>query len=320
MFNTAGKFTVTLTVTDTAGQRSTDTCIVTVNAPTSSGVVDKPPVANAGPDRTINAGSSVSFDASASTDDKGISAYSWDFDASNGIQNDASGKLVSRVFNTAGKFTVTLTVTDTIGQKSKDTCIVTVNAPVAPVVDKTPVANAGFDRVTTVGQRVYFGGDRSTDDKGIVSYAWDFDASNGIQTDASGMYVSTSFSKAQTYTVTLTVTDTKGQKSSHSVYVKVNPVVVDKPPVANAGPDVSITTGVSVMLNGGASTDDKGIASYSWDFDASNGIQNDASGKTVSRVFNTVGKFTVTLTVTDTAGQKSKDTCIVNVSAPAVRP
>ena len=316
VFNTAGKFTVTLTVTDTVGQKATDTCIVTVNAPTTSGVVDKVPVANAGPDRTINAGSSVSFNASASTDDKGIASYSWDFDASNGIQNDASGKLVSRVFNTAGKFTVTLTVTDTAGQKSKDTCIVTVNAPVAPVVDNPPIANAGYNRVTTVGQKVHFGGDRSTDDKGIVSYAWDFDASNGIQTDASGMYVSTTFSKAQTYTVTLTVTDTKGQKSSHSVYVKVNPVVVDKPPVANAGPDRTINTGSSVSFNASASTDDKGISAYSWDFDAANGIQNDASGKTVSRVFNTAGKFTVTLTVTDTAGQKSTDTCIVTVNAP----
>jgi PKD repeat protein len=184
---------------------------------------DSPPVANAGADITLTVGSSATFNGGFSTDDKGISLYSWDFDASNGIQSDVTGKTVSRVFNTAGKFTVTLTVTDTIGQKASDTLIVTVNAPVVSSPDSPPVANAGYDRVTTVGQKVYFGGDRSTDDKGIVSYSWDFDASNGIQADAVGMYVSTTFSTAKTYTVTLTVIDTIGQKSSHTVTVKVNP-------------------------------------------------------------------------------------------------
>jgi len=221
-FNTAKTYTVTLTVTDTIGQKSSDTVLVVVSAPATS-IPDKIPVANAGPDVTITAGSSVNFNGGASTDDKGISSYSWDFDASNGIQSDATGKSVSRIFNSAGKFTVTLTVTDTSGQKSSDTLIVTVNAPVVSSPDSPPVANAGYDRVTTVGQKVYFGGDRSTDDKGIVSYSWDFDASNGIKDDAVGMYVSTTFSTAKTYTVTLTVTDTIGQKSSHTVTVKVNP-------------------------------------------------------------------------------------------------
>jgi PKD repeat protein len=190
---------------------------------TTSVTTDTPPVANAGADVTITAGSSVTFNGGASTDDKGISLYSWDFDSSNGIQSDATGKTVSRTFTTAGKFTVTLTVTDTIGQKSSDTLIVTVNAPVVSSTDKPPIANAGYDRVTTVGKTVYFGGDRSTDDKGIKTYSWDFDASNGIQADAVGMYASRTFTTAKTYTVTLTVTDTIGQKSSDTVKVTVNP-------------------------------------------------------------------------------------------------
>ncbi|MDP2216034.1 MAG: PKD domain-containing protein [Methanolobus sp.] len=284
----------------------------------TSPVTDKPPIANAGPDVTITAGSSVTFNGGSSTDDKGISSYSWDFDASNGIQSDATGKTVSKVFSKAGKFTVTLTVTDTIGQRSSDTLIVTVNALSTSTHDEKPIANAGHDRVTTVGQKVYFGGDRSTDDKGISSYSWDFDASNGIQADAVGMYVSTTFNTAKTYTVTLTVTDTIGQKSSHTVLVVVSAPatsIPDKPPVANAGPDVTITAGSSTTFNGGASIDDKGISSYSWDFDSSNGIQGDATGKIVSRTFNTAGKFTVTLTVTDTSGQRSSDTLILTVNA-----
>jgi PKD repeat protein len=129
--------------------------------------------------------------------------------------------IVSRAFNTAGKFTVTLTVTDTAGKKSSDTLIVTVSAPVVSSLDKAPIANAGYDRATTIGKAVYFNGAGSTDDKGIKSYSWDFSASNGIQADAAGMYTSHAYTAAGTYIVTLTVTDTIGQKSSDTVKVTV---------------------------------------------------------------------------------------------------
>ncbi|WP_424417779.1 right-handed parallel beta-helix repeat-containing protein, partial [Methanomethylovorans sp.] len=54
--------------------------------------VDAAPVANAGADKTATVGSPVTFDASGSTDDKGIASYSWDFDASNGITSEATGR------------------------------------------------------------------------------------------------------------------------------------------------------------------------------------------------------------------------------------
>lgn len=43
---------------------------------------------------------------------------------------------------------------------------------------------------------------------------------------------------------------------------------------------------------------------YSWDFDASDGIQEDAEGRTVYRTFPKAGKYTVTLTVSDLDGLK----------------
>jgi len=51
--------------------------------------------------------------------------YSWDFDASDGIQEDAVGRSVSHVFKTAGKVTVTLTVSDEDGIKKPDSTSVT---------------------------------------------------------------------------------------------------------------------------------------------------------------------------------------------------
>ncbi|MBC8143880.1 MAG: PKD domain-containing protein [Armatimonadetes bacterium] len=46
--------------------------------------------------------------------------YSWDFDSSDGIQEDAVGRNVTHVFTSAGKRTVTLTVSDVDGIKQSD--------------------------------------------------------------------------------------------------------------------------------------------------------------------------------------------------------
>ena len=105
-----------------------------VNAPPSTSgstivnKVDAAPVANAGSDKTATVGSAVTFDAGASTDDFGIASYSWDFDASNGITSEATGRTATNTYTTAGTYTVTLTVTDTTGQKATDTVTVVVSA------------------------------------------------------------------------------------------------------------------------------------------------------------------------------------------------
>ena len=191
---------------------------LTITSTSGSTPVDTAPVANAGADKTVTVGSSVTFDGSASTDDKGITSYSWDFDASNGITSEATTKTASKTYTTAGIYTVTLTVTDTIGQKSSDTLQVAINNP----IDQLPVANAGADKTATTSSAVTFDGSASTDDKGITSYSWDFDASNGITSEATGVMTAKAYTTAGTYTVTLTVTDTIGQKSSDTLQVVVN--------------------------------------------------------------------------------------------------
>jgi PKD repeat protein len=100
---------------------------------TGASAVDNPPVANAGADKTATTNYVVTFDASASTDDQGITSYSWDFDVSNGITIDATTKTASKTYIAAGTYTVSLTVTDTTGQKSTDALQVVVTNPVSSV-------------------------------------------------------------------------------------------------------------------------------------------------------------------------------------------
>ncbi|TGC06944.1 right-handed parallel beta-helix repeat-containing protein [Methanolobus halotolerans] len=88
--------------------------------------LDEPPVAILGIVSVVSE-SGIEFDATGSLDDTGIASYSWDFDASNGIQEDATGERVSYIFPGTGRFMVTLTVTDTNGQQDTDTLNVVMN-------------------------------------------------------------------------------------------------------------------------------------------------------------------------------------------------
>jgi hypothetical protein len=89
--------------------------------------------------------------------------------------------------------------------------------------------------------------------------------------------------------------------------------VVNQPPVANAGPDQTVTdedrTGAeTVTLNGSASTDDNGITSYVW----KEGTTTIATGATAN-VSLDVGVHTISLTVSDAASLTSTDSLVVTV-------
>jgi PKD repeat protein len=67
---------------------------------------------------------------------------------------------------------------------------------------------------------------------------------------------------------------------------------------------------VAVSFSGSASSDPDGNPlTYSWDFDASNGITEDATGPTPSHTYATAGTFTVTLTVTDNGDGDPSQVC-----------
>jgi PKD repeat protein len=116
-YGAAGDYTVTLTVTDDDDASSSDTSTMHVNAL---------PVAEAGPDQTVNFAETVVFDGSDSYDPDGvIVSYEWDF----GDDDTGSGVTTSHEYGAAGDYTVTLTVTDDDDASSSDTTTVHVRTP-----------------------------------------------------------------------------------------------------------------------------------------------------------------------------------------------
>ncbi|MFX1416383.1 MAG: OmpL47-type beta-barrel domain-containing protein, partial [Promethearchaeota archaeon] len=119
-----GTYCVLLTVTDDDGGVGTDSLVVMVQ--------NVAPVAQAGPDRTIDEDQETTFDASGSSDapsDQPLLAYTWDF----GDGSSGTGLIVSHVYSDPGTYVVTLTVTDDDGGIGTDLCIVDVLDRTAPV-------------------------------------------------------------------------------------------------------------------------------------------------------------------------------------------
>ena len=101
------------------------------------------------------------------------------------------------------------------------------------------------------------------------------------------------------------------------------PPAVNQPPVADArtgevvnptGKSVTVDVGHDVYFDGSQSNDPDGsIVKYSWDFDDSDGIQEDATGETTTHQYSSAGTYTVTLTVTDDKGATAADSVAVEV-------
>ncbi len=84
-------------------------------------------------------------------------------------------------------------------------------------------------------------------------------------------------------------------------------------PFADAGPDKVVKANEAVEFKDN-SLDDGTIVSYSWDFDVSDGISEDAAGQTPTHTYTSNGIYIVTLTVTDDEDLVGTDTCVVRVA------
>ncbi|MCD6478678.1 MAG: PKD domain-containing protein [Candidatus Diapherotrites archaeon] len=199
-------YTVTLTVTDGAGLKDTETVIVNVLH------VNSPPVA----DFTVNPVSGIvgitefSFDASSSYDPDGfIVNYEWDFGDGEKIKGTDKVKVThmyTKPMQGSNNISVTLTVEDDNGAKAQSTKTITVinNAPNAKF---SAIPLRGINPLTVVFTA------KATDPDGhkIVAYEWDFDNDGVI--DSTDQDVIYKYEVPGTYKATLTVTDEYGARS-----------------------------------------------------------------------------------------------------------
>ena len=290
-FNALGQYTVTLIVSNSAGNDTEvkDDYISVANPPIADFIADN---------NTPLVGTTVYFyDFSQNTP----TSWSWSFDppSISYVEGTTSSSQNPEVhFDEAGYYTVTLMASNVAGSDSetKVNYILAVDQPVADfVVDNTSPAT---------GSSVYFS-DLSQNNP--TSWSWTFDPptiSFAGGTSSTSQNPEVQFSAGGFYTVTLTVTNYVGSDSE----TKVDYISVVEPPVADFTVDNNAPPIGSTVYFYDLSTNDP--MSWSWSFDPATvsyvgGTSSTSQDPEVQ--FNSGGLYTVTLTASNSAGSDDEE-------------
>jgi PKD repeat protein len=203
-----GSDSFTYTVSD--GNGGSDAATVNVNVT----CLNDAPEAEAGIDQMTYEGSLVSFTGTVTDPDQGDThTYQWDF----GDGASAAGQSASHAYADNGGFTVTLTVTDSVGASSGDTLAVTVQN-VAPTVD----AGTGG----SISEGGSFSGSGSFSDPGADTWTATVDYGDGSDAqqpllNGQTFALNHQYPDDGAYTLTVTVIDDDGGSGFDTTLVTV---------------------------------------------------------------------------------------------------
>jgi len=248
---------------------------------------DHPPIAEAVvSEKTGYLGTIFTFNGSTSWDDKGITAYEWDF-GDGASMNGPSG---DHSFSSRGAFEVTLTVQDTAGQN--DSCVLLVL-----IKNRGPAAEAGPDQAVFKNTEVLLDGKNSSDpDSDSLTYAWSqiagpSTALTGANTAAARFIPRLS----GIYGFLLTVRDGQGGEATDTITIAVTnrgPVITSSSPLEDT---VEIGNGEVRPFSVEAMDPDGDDLTYTWLVD---GVQV-ATGDSYSFSSASSGKYVINVTVSD---------------------
>lgn len=183
-----------------------------------------------------------------------------------------------------------------------------------PPPDSPPVARLSLVQAASPPRTVVADGSASTDADltPIASYRFDFgDGTPAVTTLAPVATATHTYADVGSYVVTLVATDTGGLPSSPVTATIIVSPPTDDPPIARLSVAQVATPPLSVRADASLSTDVDvtPIASYTFDFgDLTPDVTTAAPTAIATHSYATAGTYTISVRVTDTAGQ---------VSAPA---
>jgi len=261
---------------------------------------NRAPIADAGEDRQIFLGESITLNGGNSSDsDMPIPqlTYRWNIESApvGSSATITSPESVSATFvpDLLGDYIVSLVVNDGDAESVPDEILVRVVENMAPeAVINTSTLNGAAPLV------VEFNAVNSNDPEGApLLYHWDFNDPESLQNSSSEAFDTHIFNQPGQFNVTLTVTDDFGQIDHATVVINVEaPETPNSPPTVQ--PVASPSTGtVPLIVNftANAVDEDGDDLSYAWDF-ADGSMSNEENPV---HEFMQEGVYDVTVTVSD---------------------
>ena len=299
-----GTYNVVLRVEDAEGM--TDSVIFTVTV-----LENQAPVAVAGRNVTVNENTRVIFNGNRSTDDLGILEWNWSFEYDGGTVY-LSGEVVDFTFVIPGKYTVTLRVTDPMGETGFDQLVVTV----IDLDTKAPVFLPA-ERVTFTSEelKVVFNHSLWTDDDPDfplgANFTWILEVDDRVLMGY-GDNATIVVPRDGDMHLTASAVDAGGNIGRGEVNITLlwRPTDVE-PPKARAGEDIEVHPGTPVTLMGSHVLGDLVLDGYEWRTPP--GITVESDGLELNWTPATLGDFEFTFSVWDWMGNEDSDTIVVHV-------
>jgi PKD repeat protein len=306
-YDAPGTYPVRLRVTDRRGRTATATATLVVRS-------NRAPVASLSiaPATQVVAGTTITGDASASTDPDGrIVRYAWDLDG-NGQWGDG-GPQHTITLATPGDYVVGLRVYDDDGNMTETQAAVHVSDAPPPVLRATCAAAS-----VVSGQRLTCRADTTGSPVRIVRVQWDMNGDGAFE--ASGAGAGATFATPGVVTVSAKGTDARGREVVATVAVRVD----NRPPVAKLAGPATAPLGTPVRLDASASSDPDGrVVSFAWDLDGDGAPDagEPATDGHVAFTPATPGPRVVRVWVTDERGATAVATLALTVTnrAPVAR-
>ena len=304
-----GSYVYQLIVNDGTVNSEPDTVIINVG--------NVAPVANAGADRHVMPGDTVQLDGSASTDVDGDTlSFQWSIVespvGSAAILSDVNAIMPEINIDLDGRYALQLVVSD--GELTSDP-----NTVVLSTYNLAPIADAGLDRTINTGDTITLDGSGSSDANGdLLGYRWSLinvpDGSIAVLLDETTLSPSITFDLSGIYIAQLIVNDAELDSLPDTVVLNVENIR----PVANAGPDLSLSAGSLLSLDGSASFDaDNDLLNYQWYFttlpDGASPLIDNASSIMASYSSYIAGLYVGQLIVDDGTLASEPDTAVINV-------
>jgi len=312
-FNEPGTYRVKLTVKDSSGLVDSTPAerviVVTANSPTNvapDSVIISPQAASV----TIPVGEAIFFSGMGFDIDGNIPLmYSWNFGGA--APNETRQRPGEIVFSQPGKFTVTLTVKDSLGKADLSPAVREITVLTSSNNNQMPngiIASPTGPFTINEGESISFAGSGSDPDNNIpLSYAWNFDGARpNVNVQNPGVLA---FPRAGIYRVKLTITDSLGLSDStpdERVITVRSLNTTNQPPSGTiVTPSRNLTVDVGSTLDftaTGSDPDGDTPLKYFWNFD---GAVPNVLQKTPGAVtFNQAGTYRIRLTVEDSKGLK----------------
>jgi hypothetical protein len=306
-----GEYVVQLIVNDGTVDSAPDSVTVIAGEAPPSNI---PPIADAGPDKTVQVNNTITISGSGSDSDGSIVAYQW--------IKQSTGQVLANTatfdFTPTGTRTKTLvlTVTDDDGATASDTMILTVTD--GPVGNTPPTADAGPDQNSETGTLVTLDGSGSSDvDNDAITYSWSFTSrpagSTAILIDPTSINPTFTPDVNGSYVVQLIVNDGTVNSAPDSVTVTAGETPpTNTPPTADAGPDKTVQVNHTVTITGSGSDSDGSIVAYQWIKQSTGQLL----ATTPTFDFTPTGTRTkiLVLTVTDDDGETASDEMVLTVT------